>query len=113
MKIRSLFILGFSVIILPPYNLSVVAQTNTWEDSTTSLPVLAKTQSKNSINFKVCYESKTWVRPTASEQKRHLASFNGRYTLEETSELGGDYWKYNIFAFTSFPGGSGTYRNNI
>lgn len=49
------------------------------------------------------------MRPTTSEQKKHLANFHGRYTPEEITELGGDYWKYNIFAFTSFPGASGTF----
>jgi hypothetical protein len=105
----SLFILGISVLILPTYQLSVDAQTSIWGDSTNSLPVMTQTQSQNNINFKVCYESKTWIRPTPAEQKTHLVSFNGRYTPEEIAELGGDYWKYNIFAFTSFPGGSGNF----
>ncbi len=90
MKSNPLFILGFSVIILPTYQLSAVAQINTWGDSRTSLPVVAKTQSQNNINFKLCYESKTWLRPTPAEQKRHLGSFNGRYTPKEIAELGGD-----------------------
>lgn len=101
-----------SASIQPPSkNISTMnkqsAQTNTWGDSISSLPVVAKTQSQNNINFKVCYESKTWIRPTPGEQKTHLTRFNGRYTPEEIAELGGDYWKYNIFAFTTFPGGSG------
>lgn len=66
-------------------------------------------QNKNDITFQVCGESNSWVRPTAAEQKRHLESLNGRYSPEIIEELGGDYWKYNIFAFTEYPGGSGTY----
>ncbi|MEH2114346.1 hypothetical protein [Nostoc sp.] len=109
MKMRALFILVFSVIILPNYQLSVVGQTNTWGNSTNSLPVLGRTQSQDNINFQLCYESNTWLRPIPIEQKRHLASFNGRYSPQEIAELGGDYWKYNIFAFTNYPGGSGTF----
>ncbi|MBD1921497.1 hypothetical protein H6F77_10380 [Microcoleus sp. FACHB-831] len=66
--------------------------------------------SSREIPFEICGESKTWVRPTATEQRRHLQNMGrGRYSLEVIGELGGDYWTHNIFSFTSYPGGSGTF----
>lgn len=79
---------------------------------TTLLPALAQTHSKrnatNNISLKICGESDNWVRPTAAEQKTHLTSLN-RYSSEQIKELGGAYWNYSIFAFITYPGGSGTY----
>ncbi|MBD2199901.1 MULTISPECIES: hypothetical protein [Calothrix] len=106
MNQKLLFILTCSFILLPNIQLSVFAQVNKGNNN---LPIVSQSLSQNNIKFKICSESETWVRPTAAEQKNHLASFNGRYSPEEIAALGGDYWKYKIFAFSSFPGGSGTF----
>jgi len=65
-------------------------------------------QSSEEIPFEVCGESQSWKRPTATVQRRHLQSMN-RYSTEVVRTLGGNYWRYNIISFTTYPGGSGTY----
>ncbi|AKG20897.1 hypothetical protein IJ00_05900 [Calothrix sp. 336/3] len=72
---------------------------------------LANTASSE-IKFNVCGESQTWVRPSAKEQKQHLQQLSNRYSQDKINQLGGDYWKHNIFAFTTYPGGSGTFDIN-
>ncbi|AFZ24624.1 hypothetical protein Cylst_2405 [Cylindrospermum stagnale PCC 7417] len=62
----------------------------------------------NEIPFKVCGESNTWKRPTAAEQRKHLQSLS-RYSPAEIEQLGGNYWKFNIFSFINYPGGSGSF----
>ncbi|GAB1539041.1 hypothetical protein NUACC21_17060 [Scytonema sp. NUACC21] len=68
----------------------------------------ANGSSTTEIKFKICSESTTWTRPTAAEQRKRLQS-SGRYSSEDIEQLGGDYWKKNIFSFTRFPGDSGNY----
>jgi len=73
------------------------------------LPILVNAQPQKNIKFKVCGETDTWTRPTVIEQKKHLIELGHRYPQQTINQLGGEYWKYNIFAFTTYPGGSGTY----
>jgi len=73
------------------------------------LPSLVNAQPQKDIKFKVCGETDTWTRPTAIEQRKHLIDLKPRYPQEIINQLGGEYWKYNIFAFITYPGGSGTY----
>ncbi|MBP5973203.1 hypothetical protein HW132_10775 [Brasilonema sp. CT11] len=49
------------------------------------------------------------MRPSNAEQKKHIQKFADRYNQKIVESLGGDYWKYNIFVFTSYPGGSGNF----
>ncbi|MFH7026840.1 MAG: hypothetical protein ACHBN1_15870 [Heteroscytonema crispum UTEX LB 1556] len=74
------------------------------------MPTSIVAQASKEIPLQICGESKTWVRPSATEQKQHLQEMASRFSPEVVKQLGGKYWKHNIFSFTSYPGGSGTFE---
>ena len=79
-----------------------------------STQTLSGNYQNNSIDFEVCSESDTWTRPTVTEQTRLLLD-SKRYSTEPKEIeklLKNPYWKNNLFVFTSYPGGSGTYEIN-
>ncbi|MDF5706635.1 MAG: hypothetical protein PUP90_02865 [Nostoc sp. S4] len=96
MKTRSLFSLNLILWLLLTSSVSSFAQ-----------PSIAGI----TVSFDKCAESKTWKRPSDAEQRRYLQEFK-RYDRETIEQLGGDYWKRNVFVFTDYPGGSGTYDIN-
>ncbi len=87
--------------------------------TTSSSNTLAQTASSPSrdknIRLKICGESLNWKRPTYEEQKKHLLELH-RYSISsDPKEIDAllkneEYWNKDIFAFTTYPGGSGTYE---
>lgn len=101
--------LAASLLLLATFSTPKVEATVTQNAASPRLnPSNTIAQSTTNIPFEVCGESKTWVRPTETQQRKHLQSTK-RYSDETIANLGDIYWKNNILSFTKYPGGSGTY----
>lgn len=99
-----------SLLLLAIFSTPKVEATVTQKDAVSPRlnPSNTIAQSTTNIPFEVCSESKTWVRPTETQQRKQLQSMK-RYPDETIAQLGGSYWTHNILSFTKYPGGSGTY----
>ncbi|MFB8788085.1 MAG: hypothetical protein U7123_04390 [Potamolinea sp.] len=69
--------------------------TNTRQQDTTN----SFAQSSREVQFQVCSESQTWVRPNEAEQEARLNSLS-RYANREYRQS--KFWTDNIFLFTSY-----------
>lgn len=100
MKGRSLFSLTIGLTILCAWSLSVFAesrQTTQRLNHSNHLPN-TQAQSRRRIQFQICSESQSWVRPTEAEHIARLKSLP-RYAGHEVNSR---FWTDNIFLFTSY-----------
>ena len=99
MKGRSLLGLTISLTILCTCSLAVFAKSRQTTQGLrdNNYPSNSQAQSRR-IQFQICSESQSWVRPTETEQIARLKSLP-RYVGHEVNSR---FWTDNIFLFTSY-----------
>lgn len=100
MKGRSLFSLTIGLTILCTCYEAVFAESRQTTQRLNHSNHLTNTQaqSRRRIQFQICSESQSWVRPTEAEQIARLKSLP-RYAGREVNSR---FWTDNIFLFTSY-----------
>ena len=100
MKGRLLFSLTIGLTILCACYEAVFAESTqtTQRLNNSKHPTNTQAQSRRRIQFQICSESQSWVRPTETEQIARLKSLP-RYVSREVNSR---FWTDNIFLFTSY-----------